>query len=155
MWVYQGPSCPDRPFSAELDGTEVNTQIRGVLAHGADLNSGSSPVPIRDGVNSPWVSLLDLTFVCLCQFLFFQHICILRQDLGYAHSALRGVTLPEDAVRQEANHANNEHQQARRQRRPVQSAARAATRAGGRKLPPSLNLQEMAMRRRKTMKRGR
>jgi hypothetical protein len=25
MWMYLRPSCPDRPFSVELDGTEINT----------------------------------------------------------------------------------------------------------------------------------
>jgi hypothetical protein len=36
MWMYSGPSCPDHPFSSELDDKEINTRIRGVLAHGAD-----------------------------------------------------------------------------------------------------------------------
>jgi hypothetical protein len=39
-----GPSCPDHPFSVELGDTEINTQIRGVLAHGAKLNFGSGPI---------------------------------------------------------------------------------------------------------------
>jgi hypothetical protein len=38
------------------------------------------------------------------------------QDLGYARHAWGGVTLPKDATSQEANHAYNERQQARRQR---------------------------------------
>jgi hypothetical protein len=25
MWMYPGPSCPDRPFSAELCDTKINT----------------------------------------------------------------------------------------------------------------------------------
>jgi hypothetical protein len=29
IWMYPGPSCPDHPFSTELEGTEINTQIRG------------------------------------------------------------------------------------------------------------------------------
>jgi hypothetical protein len=53
MWMYPGPSCPDCPFSVELDGTEVNTHIRGVLAHGANLIFGSGPVPSREGVDNP------------------------------------------------------------------------------------------------------
>jgi hypothetical protein len=48
--MYPGPSCLDRPFSLELEDTEINTQIRGVLAHGADLNFGSGPIPLREGV---------------------------------------------------------------------------------------------------------
>jgi hypothetical protein len=27
--MYPGPSCPDCPFSIELDDTEINTQIKG------------------------------------------------------------------------------------------------------------------------------
>jgi hypothetical protein len=69
IWMYPGPSCPDHPFSTELEGTEIHTQIRGVLAHGADQNFGSGPIPLREGVDSPWVSLLDLTSVSLCEFL--------------------------------------------------------------------------------------
>jgi hypothetical protein len=53
MWMYPVPSCPDCPFSVELDGTEVNTQIRGVLAHGANLIFGPGPVPSREGVDNP------------------------------------------------------------------------------------------------------
>jgi hypothetical protein len=89
MWMYPGPSCPDRPFSTELDDMEINTQIRGIL-HGANQNCGPGPVHLREGVDSPWVSLIEITFVCLCQFLFFQHICILMQSLGYIRSTLWG-----------------------------------------------------------------
>jgi hypothetical protein len=28
MWVYLGPSCPDRPFIVELGDTEINTRVR-------------------------------------------------------------------------------------------------------------------------------
>jgi hypothetical protein len=50
------------------------------------------------------------------------------QGLGYARSALWGVTLPEDAVRQKMNRADNERQQARRHRRWLWSATRVAAR---------------------------
>jgi hypothetical protein len=53
MWMYPGPSCPDCPFFEELGDTEVNTWVRGVLAHGAILNLGTGPVPLREGVDSP------------------------------------------------------------------------------------------------------
>jgi hypothetical protein len=66
MWIYSGPSCPDHPFSTELGDTEINTQIRGVLAHGADLNLGSGLIPLREGIDSPWLSSLGLLFGCLC-----------------------------------------------------------------------------------------
>jgi hypothetical protein len=62
MWMYLGPICPDRPFSVELGNTEINTRVQGVLAHGADLNLGSGPVPLREG---------DY----LCQFLFL-NVCV-------------------------------------------------------------------------------
>jgi hypothetical protein len=68
MWMYLGPCCPDLPFSTELDDTEINTWIQGVPAHGADQSFGSSPVHLREGVGSPLVSQLKLTFIFLCQF---------------------------------------------------------------------------------------
>jgi hypothetical protein len=51
--------------------------------------------------------------------------------LGTCVAPCGGVILPEDAARWEANHGNNEWQQAQRQRRQVQSATQAATRAQG------------------------
>jgi hypothetical protein len=53
MRIYPGPNCPDHPFSARLGNMEINTQIRGVLAHGADQNFGSSLVPLRKWVYNP------------------------------------------------------------------------------------------------------
>jgi hypothetical protein len=53
MWMYPRPSCSDHPFSAELGDAEINTQIQGVLAHGADLNFGSGSIPLRQGVDKP------------------------------------------------------------------------------------------------------
>jgi hypothetical protein len=60
---------PDRSLSTELDDTETNTQTRGILVHRANQNSGPSRIPLREGVVSPWVSLLELIFIWLCQFL--------------------------------------------------------------------------------------
>jgi hypothetical protein len=51
------------------------------------------------------------------------------------HGAPRVVALPEDVVRREANHADNERQQAQRQRRQLWSTARAAAWAQGEKTP--------------------
>jgi hypothetical protein len=81
-----------------------------VVAHGVDQNFGSSPIPLRVRVDNPWVSLVELTFICLCQFLFFQCIHILIQGLAYARNAPRGGggTIPEDAARWEAKNINNE-----------------------------------------------
>jgi hypothetical protein len=53
MWMFPGPSCPDRPFSKELGNTEINTRIQGIHAHGANLNLGLGPVPSWEGVDSP------------------------------------------------------------------------------------------------------
>jgi hypothetical protein len=56
-WMHPRPSCPDRPISTELGDMEINARIRGVLAPRADLSLGSGPVPLRERVDSPWVSL--------------------------------------------------------------------------------------------------
>jgi hypothetical protein len=45
IWMYPGPGCPNRPFSKELCDTEINTRIRGVLAHRVVLNLGTGPTP--------------------------------------------------------------------------------------------------------------
>jgi hypothetical protein len=63
--MYSGPNCPDRPFYAELDDMEINNWIRGVFAYGDNQNFGSSTVPLREGVESSWMSLLKLTFCLL------------------------------------------------------------------------------------------
>jgi hypothetical protein len=63
-----GAKLPDRPFSKELGNMEVNTRVREVLAHGAILNHGTCPVPLREGVDNPWVSPLGPSFGYLCQF---------------------------------------------------------------------------------------
>jgi hypothetical protein len=60
MWVYPGPGCPDRSFSAVLDDAKVDAQIRRVLVLGANWNSGPSPTALREGAISPWVSPLKL-----------------------------------------------------------------------------------------------
>jgi hypothetical protein len=124
MWIYSGPSCLDHPFYIELGDMEINTRIRGGLAHGADQN-------LREWVVSPWMSLLVSILASQC-------IHILVLDYGYAHNVPRGVTLPEDVARQEANRANNEWLWARRQRRPAWSTTRVAMRARGEKTPSEL-----------------
>jgi hypothetical protein len=50
MQTYPVPSCP---FSKELSDMEINTQICGVLAHGVILNLGTSPIPLREGIDNP------------------------------------------------------------------------------------------------------
>jgi hypothetical protein len=60
MWMYAGTSCPDRSFSIELDEVEIKARILRFLALRAHRNSGPSSIPLREGVISPWVSLLEL-----------------------------------------------------------------------------------------------
>jgi hypothetical protein len=68
MWMYPGPSCSNHPFSEELGDMMINTQIHRVHAYGVVLSLGTGPAPLREGVDSPWVSLLGPTFSYLCQF---------------------------------------------------------------------------------------
>jgi hypothetical protein len=60
---------------------------------------------------------------------------VLAQDLGYARSALWGVTLPEDVVRQEAKRVYSEQLWTQRQRRWAWSATRAVARTPGEDTP--------------------
>jgi hypothetical protein len=71
-------------------------------------------INLREGVINPWVGLLKLIFIQLCQFPLLYHVRVLVQDLGYAHSIPQGVIVPENVVRREANHADNERRQARK-----------------------------------------
>jgi hypothetical protein len=59
------------------------------------------------------------------------YMCVPILDLGYAYSALRGVTLPKDVVRWEANGAYSEQLLVQRQRRQDWSATHVAVRAWG------------------------
>jgi hypothetical protein len=91
MWMYPEPSCPDHPISMELGDTKINTQIQGVPPHGADLNFDSGKVPLREGVESPWVSPLKLILIYLYQFLLLKRRAFfLALDLRYARRAPQG-----------------------------------------------------------------
>jgi hypothetical protein len=57
MWLYSGLSDPDRSSSEELSDKENNTQILKVLDHGANLNHGAGPTPLREWLASTRVSL--------------------------------------------------------------------------------------------------
>jgi hypothetical protein len=57
MWLYLGPSCPDRSFFRELSAAKINTWMHKVLDHGAYLNLGAGPAPLQEGVASARVSL--------------------------------------------------------------------------------------------------
>jgi hypothetical protein len=52
MWLYPGPCCLDHSLSEELGDAEINIRIHKVLDHGADLNPGAGPAPLREGVTS-------------------------------------------------------------------------------------------------------
>jgi hypothetical protein len=82
MWMYPGPSYPDRPFSEELGDTEINTQIHRVLAHGVNLNPGDDPTPLRERVDNTRVSPLRPIFGCLCQFWSLNTFVFLRRVSG-------------------------------------------------------------------------
>jgi hypothetical protein len=107
MWMYPMPSCPDRSFYEELGDKEINTRVHGILTHGVIPNFGTSPVPLRERVNSPYVSLLGPTFGYICQF-WFLNVCMLLRRVSSVFVAPRGVTLLEDVVRQEANRVHSE-----------------------------------------------
>jgi hypothetical protein len=77
------------------------------------------------------------------------------EGLRCVRSDLRGVNLPEDVARLEANLANNEKRWARKQGRQLRSAAQTAVRAWEEETPLRVNPQEMMRRRRtKTRRRG-
>jgi hypothetical protein len=90
IWTYPGPSCPDHFFSAELDGTKINTLIRGMLVHGADQNSSPSSVPLREVDVSPWRVCLSLfSFACV-NFCFINTYAFLCWILGSCTMPHRG-----------------------------------------------------------------
>jgi hypothetical protein len=60
MWRYPGLSCPNHFFSIELADADVDTRVRMILALRVNRHSSSGPVPMRDGVSSPWLSSLGL-----------------------------------------------------------------------------------------------
>jgi hypothetical protein len=92
MWMYPGPRCLNHPFSIELGDMETNTQIRGLLAHGADLNLGSGPIPLREGVDNTWVSSLGISFGCLCRFQLLI-VCVFLRRISGTHAAPCGGSL--------------------------------------------------------------
>jgi hypothetical protein len=63
MWMYLGPSCPNRPSSEELSMVEVEAWIHKVLDLGVNSTPGVGPVPIRRGIASVGVSTLGPVLV--------------------------------------------------------------------------------------------
>jgi hypothetical protein len=97
-----------------LRDTEINTQILKVLDHGADLNLGVSPAPLRGGVASTMVSLFGPILVVRV-ISFSHHTCDFVEDLGAAHNAPRGVSLPVYVVKWAMNHTINEGMRAQKE----------------------------------------
>jgi hypothetical protein len=86
---------------------EINTRMHKVLDHGANPNPEANPDPLREGVASTRFSLFGSVSAAYA-ILSFHHARGFVHDLGGTHSALRGVNMPEDTVRWEANHACND-----------------------------------------------
>jgi hypothetical protein len=78
---------------------------------------GSNPVPLRERVESPWVSPLELTFVYLCQFLLLNACTLLHRIWGMHAAPPQGVTLPKDMASREANYIHSERLWVHRKRR--------------------------------------
>jgi hypothetical protein len=71
MWLYPGPSDPDRSFFEDLSIGEIKKQILKVLDHGTNLNLGAGPNPLIEGVISTRVSLFAwIHFGSLRDFIF-------------------------------------------------------------------------------------
>jgi hypothetical protein len=117
MWLYLGPSCPDRPSSEELSTAEVDSQIHKVLDLGANLNPRVSPVPLQEGIVGSRVSTLG-PILAAYEILSFHCAHSLAQGLGGGCSKLQEVDSPEDAARQEASHVFNEKVWAQRENKP-------------------------------------
>jgi hypothetical protein len=116
MWLYPGPSCLNRSFPKELS----TAWIHKVLDHGANLNPGAGPTPLREGVASTRVSLFG-SILAAYAFLSFHRAHGLVQGLRGTHSTSQGVNLPKDVARWEVNHAHNEKMWARKERKQAQS----------------------------------
>jgi hypothetical protein len=74
MWMYPGPSYPDRTSSEELSAAEVEARIHKVLDLRVNPNSCASPISLWRGIASVRVSTLGslllalriLSFHCAC-----------------------------------------------------------------------------------------
>jgi hypothetical protein len=149
--MYSGPSCPDSPFSVELVDAEINTLIwgrgGGVLAYGADLIFGSGPVPLREGVDDPWVSPLEFTFVYLHQFLLL-NTCMFMCRVSGMHAVPCGGGSPylrtQQGGRPTVPTLNGCGYGGKGDELGVPPAQRRGR--GGRTLPPSMNPQEVTMK---------
>jgi hypothetical protein len=93
--VVSGPSCSNHSFSAEFGDAEIDIWIWRILALGAHQNSGPSPIPLREGVISPWVSPFELASTRFCQFLPFLMLnAFMCRVLGVCTVTRRGSPCP-------------------------------------------------------------
>jgi hypothetical protein len=58
MWLYPGPSYPNRPSFEELSAVEVNSRIHKVIDLGVNPNPEAGPTPLQEGFASARVSTL-------------------------------------------------------------------------------------------------
>jgi hypothetical protein len=119
---------------------EINTQIHKILDHRANPNVVSGPVPLREGVASTMFHLLG-SILIVYMILSFHCAHGLVQGLRGAHSEPRGVKLPKDVARREANRAHNRWMRAWKVRKEAQSATHRAAIVWGRVPPLNLNSQ--------------
>jgi hypothetical protein len=108
-----------------LSVVEINTQIHKILDHRANPNVVSGPVPLREGVASTMFHLLG-SILIVYMILSFHCAHGLVQGLRGAHSEPRGVKLPKDVARREANRAHNRWMRAWKVRKEAQSATHRA-----------------------------
>jgi hypothetical protein len=99
MWMCPEPTCSDCPFSEELGYMEINTQIRGILAHGDRSESWLQPHPFKGRGQQPLGEFAQTHFQLFVPISVSQCMHVLVQGLGCARSAPRWVTLPEDVAR--------------------------------------------------------
>jgi hypothetical protein len=111
MWLYLGPSCPDRPSSEELSATEINTRIYKAMDLGANPNLGAGLAPLQEGVASTRVSMLRHVLVAHA-IQSFHRAHGLMQGLEGACSEPWDANMPEAALRWKVNQAPNEKMQA-------------------------------------------
>jgi hypothetical protein len=81
------------------------------------------------------VLVYSFLFLAACTIISSNRAHDLTQGLGYARSVPRGVNLPEDVVKREANRAHNEKMWARKQKGQAWSATRRAARERGEDIP--------------------
>jgi hypothetical protein len=56
MWLYRGPSDPDRSSSEELSEEEMNSWVLKILDLGVNLQPRAGTIPLRAGVANNRVS---------------------------------------------------------------------------------------------------